>query len=256
MAHMLPNPDATPRRLSRAAAVQEMAAAIEPGDHVTFIGPTGRGKSTLLAKVLPKVVHDRVIVLTPKGADPAFAHLGDSATSWPPRRRSQSLVERLRVAWAEPATRDEEKLWRIEVPIRQATDLRTVVAPIYTQVLSDTLARPESSGDSVMVVLDDSRLVSEYMKLQELVVTNMLVGRSKRVSFVNMYQAPRWVPREGLDQAVHVVMWQNRDRDVMKRLGEIADVDPAAILSIMGGLGFHESLWIDARADTLTVVGK
>jgi len=65
-----------PRRLSRAQAVGELAERWRDGDHVTAIGPTGRGKSTLIGQLVPACRFDRVVILTPKGPDRAYRQLG------------------------------------------------------------------------------------------------------------------------------------------------------------------------------------
>ena len=241
-------------RLSRADAVDELARRWQPGQHLTCLGPTGRGKSTLLGQVLPRTVHSRVVICCPKGADPAYRRLGRATMTWPPRRRMSDTMREVYAGTPDP---DGRQVWRIELPMRKVEDFDRLAA-LYRAVLSDALARPETPKDSLLVLLDDSRLISEgrHMNLGGLVTANLMIGRSKGVSIVNNYQAPRFVPREGLDQVSHLLIWRNRDTDVAKRLAEVGDVDPALTLAILRRLDYHEALWIDAIHDELFIVGQ
>jgi hypothetical protein len=241
-------------RLTRDEAVDELGRRLEPGQHVTLIGPTGKGKSTMMSQLLPNIVHDTVVICCPKGADPAYAKLGHATMTWPPKQRWQ---EQLRGIAGGPRDEQGPRVWRVELPMTKLEDFSRL-ASIYRAVLQGALARKERGRDSLLILLDDSRLISDsaQMGLASLVTANLMIGRSKRVSIVNNYQAPRWVPREGLDQCSHLLMWRNRDRDVARRLSEVADLDPRLILGVLRGLDDHEALWIDTRADELFIVGQ
>ena len=247
---------AEPPRITREQATLELAKRWVPGDHLTLIGPTGRGKSTLLAGVLPHVAHDRVVILCPKGADPVFSELGHPTKLWPPKRGWRDIASDL-FAGVEDRHAARPVVWRVELDVKGMDDFARM-AHVFARVLRSAMAREQNPPDSMAIVLDDSRIISDpkHMGLGQLVVGNMLIARSKRVSIVNNYQAPRWVPREGIDQATQIVMWQNRDRDVVKRLGEIGNLDLDLIRSTMGDLDYHEALWIDGRTDELHIIGQ
>ena len=254
-----PRRDEPPRvvpRITRDAAVAELGKRWVPGDHLTLIGPTGRGKSTLLRGLLPHAQHDRIVILCPKGADPVFSDIGHPTRMWPPRRSWRDIAADL-FAGVEDRHEQRPIVWRVELDIRGLGDLARA-ADVFSRVLSAGMARPQNPPDSLAIILDDSRIISDpqHMRLGPLVVGNMLIARSKRVSIVNNYQAPRWVPKEGIDQATQIVMWQNRDRDVVKRLGEIGNLDLDLIRDTMSSLDYHEALWIDGRTDELHIIGQ
>lgn len=243
-------------RLSRDDAVAELGKRWRPGDHLTLIGPTGRGKSTLMSQLLPHAQHDRIVLLCPKGADPAFAKLGYQTRVWPPKRPWQHQLRDL--AGGQPDRHAEgPQIWRVEMDVRKLADFGHL-AGVFGRVLDSALARPQNPKDSLAVLLDDSRMITDkaYMGLSQVTVANLLIGRSKNVSIINNYQAPRWVPREGLDQGTQILMWKNRDRDVARRLSEVSDIDLSVFRSAMDGLGYHECLWIDGLHDELFVVGS
>jgi hypothetical protein len=209
-----------------------------------------------MSQLIPLVGFDRVVVCSPKGADPAYAKLGHPTGTWPPRRPWRDQLAALSGV-GEDRHANRPQVWRIERPYVPGLAEYAKAGELYGAVLKAALKRGQAPPDSLAVLLDDSRVISDpqYMGHGPHVVANMLVGRAKRVSIVNNYQAPRWVPREGLDQATHVLMWKNRDRDVAKRLAEVGDRDPAELAAAMEGLDYHGLLWINGRADELVVIG-
>ena len=57
-----------PDTMSRAEFLAEFGPNLKPGDHVSLIGPTGRGKSTLWGQTIPHcTAFDVVVVMAPKG---------------------------------------------------------------------------------------------------------------------------------------------------------------------------------------------
>lgn len=243
--------------IGRADFLAQLGAEWRPGDHLSCLGPTGRGKSTLIGELIPRATrHDVVAVLSPKGADPAYAALGHPTRVWPPRRH---WTEQLGILITGHDRHEEDPgplVWRVEVPIRKPEDF-IALRGLYSTVLHSILARPENVKTSLMVVVDDSRFVCDprSMRLEAPVRNGLIIGRSKKVTMVNNFQAPRWVPREGLDQVTHVLIWRNRDRDVAKRLTEISgSIDPREIEAAILNLGYHDHLWVDGRADEWRIV--
>lgn len=245
-----------PERISRTEFVETFGPALKPGDHVSLIGPTGRGKSTLWGQVIPHCSRfDRVVIMAPKGRDPAYAGLGHPTRTWPPRI---GLEEKIRLLLGAPDHRQErQKIWRVEVPVRRAEDMDTLTA-VYRQVLAMTYTRTERERDSVMLVVDDSKFVCRDRLMLKAVVDCLMVGRSKKITIVNNFQRPGLgVPREGLDQITHAIIAKNRDRDTAKRLAEISGtVDPKELEAAFAQLGFYEAIWVDGRNDRWMVIGQ
>lgn len=240
--------------LGRLEFCQEFAYRHRPGEHTCLIGPTGRGKSVLTGQVVPLLVrHATAAILAPKGRDPAFSSLGDATRSWPPKMPwTESLATFLGARGDH--REDRPRVWRVEVPIRSSDDFVNLQA-VYARVLGSALSRREGQRDGLVLVLDDSRFLSDQLRLSKLIVALMMIGRSKNVSVFNNFQAPRWVPRETIDQASYHLIWRNRDKDVGKRLAEISgDLDPKMIEAAIASLDYHACLWVDGRRDELFLV--
>lgn len=239
--------------LSRAEACAEFGRRWKVADHVVMVGPTRHGKSVLTSQLVPLAVrHHTAALLTPKGAEPAFAKLGRPTSTWPPRRSWRDQVAF--ALWGDERAKERPEIWRIEVAVRKPEHFATLQAT-YNSVLLGVLARRQHPKDSLLVVLDDSRMLSDFLGLKKIIVMDMLMAGSKNVTMWNNYQAPRWVPREGLDQSAHSLLWRNRDVDVGKRLAELTgDLDLKAIDEIIRGLGYYDVLWIDGRSDDMHII--
>lgn len=241
--------------MSRAEFIAEFGPNLKPGDHVSLIGPTGRGKSTLWGQVIPACNQfDTVVIMAPKGKDPAFAKLGHPTASWPPR---MDWNEKLKIVLGKPDRQNEHpRVWRIEVPIKKEGDMESRLIPIYRRVMGMVYTRTEAEKKSLMLVLDDSKFVCSDRGMLKAVVNGLMIGRSKKVSIVNNFQRPGLgVPREGLDQITHALIAKNRDRDTAKRLTEISGaVDPKELEAVFGNLGYHEAVWVNGRTDEWHII--
>lgn len=239
-------------RLSRAEFVRQFATGHVVGDHVAMVGPTRHGKSVLTAQVLPAMMrHYSAVVLTPTGAEKAYAQLGRPTAVWPPRRDLTDMVAQL--VGREP---ERPAIWRVEMDIRKPEQF-TSLAAVCSRVLHEVLARPVDHPRPLLVVVDDSRMVSQFLGLKQILTMDQMMAGKKNVTIWNNFQGPRWVPREGLDQVAHTLLWRNRDVDVGKRLAELTgDLDLRAIDRTLRGLSFYEALWIDGRHDTMAIIGQ
>jgi hypothetical protein len=234
--------------MSRAEFCQELGRLWQPGDHMAQIGPTGRGKSTTLGQLIPHTNFDTAVLMCIKGKDPAYAHLGHPTRDWPPK---MDWSEKLRILLGAPDRQQARpKVWRIEVPIRKKADMEARRA-VFRRVLDMVYTRSENEKKTVLLVVDDAKVVAKDRLMMDAIVDGFLIGRSKKVSLVTPFQRPGLgMPREAQDQPTHVLLGKNRDRDTAKRLTEISGaVDPAEIMAAMGGLKFYEFLWIDGRQD-------
>jgi len=241
--------------MSRAEFIAEFGPNLKPGDHVSLIGPTGRGKSTLWGQVMPACTQfDTAVIMAPKGKDPAYASLGHPTSQWPPKI---NVEEKIKIWLGYPDRHHEirPKVWRIEVGVKKPEDMEKLVG-VYRRVLGMTYTRGENEKKSVMLVVDDSKFVCRDKDMLKAVVDCLMIGRSKKVSIVNNFQRPGLgVPREGLDQITHAIIAKNRDRDTAKRLTEISGaVDPKELEAVFGNLGYHEAVWVNGRTDEWRII--
>lgn len=188
--------------------LKEFTARWQPGEHVALIGPTGVGKTTLAAHLLP--TRKYVIALDPKGGDSTLGALAsrgfERLDRWPPPRKiyediANGKPARLIISIAVRTEADETKL-------------RALLARTINGVF-------EMGGWTLYV--DELQIAADrrMMNLTKPIERNLIAARDRKVSVVTSYQRPANVPRTASDQATHLFVWYTRDDDVVKRVAEM-----------------------------------
>lgn len=220
--------------LSRDAFLDRFRNEWKLDQHVSLIGPTGRGKSYTARQILSNRP-GQILILAPKGVDKTMAGFGEHISKWPPGLFVNGPDETGRwVLRLEPRVKKPEDLGAMRVHFAKA--MRDVFRKHNWTLYVDELQ-----------VIADPRM----MGLGKLVEANLLMGRSRNISVVSSIQVPRWAPRAAYDQASHVLMWRQRDRQALNRIGEISGVDTYRVRIVVQDLDFHEFLWVDATKDKL-----
>lgn len=207
------------------------------GEHVTLVGPTGCGKTTLALGMLPSRRY--VVAIGTKPKDRTLAALSRQGyrrvarpDEWPPPMAGREPAWPRVLFWPR-FTRPED------VPAQRAG---------IEHVLRSTFA---SGGWCVFA--DELRYITQFLGLQSITELMWLQGRSIGLSLVSCSQRPAWVPLEAFSQATHVVMWRATDRRDVQRLSDIGGIDVERVRHVMalepdrGGLGKHDFLYMNAR---------
>lgn len=226
----------------------EFAYRYKSGQHAILFGATGRGKSTLLGKMLamPGMPKSDGLITCQLGPDLAFAHLGKSVRSWPPpplvldamildhRDRGVPLIRRY-----QPLPKKPEDF----IAIRRQTSkiLRWMFGrKTFTLVIPD------------LQVVTDPGMQGLGKEVDQLVIT-----MRKRGSGLFMdAQAPRWIPTSCRDNVQHLVVWPTRNEDAIRQLGRIVGVDWRIIANLFKSMDYYDSLWVDITADEYFIIRK
>ena len=215
------------RRSSWAAFQRDVIAGFQPGEHVSMIGPTGHGKSTLALQLLQHRPY--VVVLDAKGGDSTLNGSGfEVVTSWPIPRERQRL--------------DEGKPIRILLrPGGFGRERLDVAHDLFQRCVQGCL-----DATKWTIYLDELRLTSEArtIDLAPEVEVAYMTGRGRGVTMVSATQAPRWVPKAAYDQVTHQFHWPLGDRDARRRQAEITGLDRAVFDELTAGMGKHDVLYV------------
>lgn len=200
----------------------------EQGDHVTLIGPTKAGKTTLAGAILP--LRDYVVVLSAKPRDSTLEAYANEhgyriVRRWGdvgmPRRGGDRVL-----LW--PKASDPE-----DFEARQYAEFRACLSDVF-----------QVGGWTVYV--DELSYVTDYLQLTRPLTRLWAQGRSLGVTVVASTQAPVYVPRHAYDQVVHMYLWRTRDLDRVRRLAEISGaVDPRRLFEELRALEEHQCLYVD-----------
>lgn len=197
------------------------------GEHVSILGPTKGGKTTLALALLPRRSH--VAVLGTKPRDPTLNQLIRDGyrriQEWTPRPNERRVL-----------------LWP---RLTQVNDWRTA-RPVYEHALASIYRR---GGwciyvDEARVVCDERRPFLGLAPYMRLLWTQ---ARALNVSIVAGTQRPAWVPPEMFDQAEHVFFFQQADHDSVRKASGFGGLDARAIRDTIPALGEHEFLYANTR---------
>lgn len=202
------------------------------GEHVSLIGPTGGGKTTLALELLPR--RRFVTVLATKPADPTLTQLRAAGykriESWPPPGPPE-LTPRV-LLW--PRFRG-----RKDMPAQRAA-------------IADALVEMFAGGGWCIFV-DELAYLCQMLKLDTDLRLLWQQGRALKLSLVGATQRPAWVPLEMYSQATHLFFWRTTDRADLGRIGGIGGLDPTFIRARVAKLRSHECLYVNTRTGELLV---
>ena len=195
------------------------------GEHVSVVGPTGGGKTTLAVALLP--MREHVAVLASKPRDPLLTGAG---------------LRRIR-SWPPPANLDRVILWPRTPTGRRArrtgaVGTATAVCVEQAKALDDIYAR-----GGWCLFLDEAQFTVGWCGLANQMRLLWLHGRTLGVSLVVGAQRPVHLPAEAWSQATHLFAAAIRDARDLQRIGEISGIDRKLIVARMAELRPYEFLY-------------
>lgn len=205
----------------------------EQGQHITMVGPTGSGKTTLETAILPR--RDYVVFLSTKRIDSTQDKLRGmgfkTIHSVKELNPDVAPLAILRPPWPEDAT---------------AKQLKDLHASIFGEALMSIFRQGYWT-----VVMDEARYLTHDLGLAAEAQLLWLQGRSLKISVVAGTQRPRWIPLEAYDQATHLFFWKDTDRQNVDRVAELAGLNRREVQDIVPRLAKHEMLYANKDTDEL-----
>lgn len=208
----------------------------QQGDHVTILGPTKSGKTTLALDVCE--IRTYVLGVFTKPQDPILDEL--AGRGWRKTRKldiqvQDGVVTDRRLAFhpvfATGSIREKEQ--------KQAAAVRGAFDYIF-----------EAGGWCVFA--DEGVWLTQHLGLARELQAFWYQGRTSDISLVLLAQRPAWVPRAAYSQAEHVFFFHTADREDQKRFADLGGgVDTDAVRALVAGLDRHEFLYVAPHEGTL-----
>jgi hypothetical protein len=214
------------------------------GEHVSLIGSTGKGKTTLAMEIL--AFRRAVVIWSSKTADDTIdAYVTDPGRlglrkptpdrpyrlirSWPPPVGEHRVMLR-------PRSKHYEE-WRFA----KHAAFHTCVA----QVMSE-------GGGNWCIFADDTYYLCERLGMTDDLSEVWAMGRSHGVSLVAATQRPANIPLFAY-QATHLFLWRENDDRNLKRLSEIAAADTRLIADVVQRLEEYQALYVNSATGALAI---
>lgn len=204
------------------------------GEHLSMVGPTHSGKTTLALHLLPR--RRWVVALGTKPRDATLSALVKTAgwrrvRKWSKRPQLGHGIDQQRLILWPTYTRTEHKA-------EQAAEFRRALGDMFTE-------------GSWTVYADEVKWLHQNLGLGDLLHDYWEQGRALDITFVAGTQRPRWVPLEMYSQATHVFLWRTNDGDDLKRIGGLGSHDSRAIRDRVAKLDRFQTLYVNTRTGEL-----
>lgn len=213
------------------------------GEHVSFIGPTGAGKTFLMLPLLARSVSDDLpgylTVMKPRDKT-----VGDFLRTHERWKRTLTFppppsVGKKPQGWV---------VWPHHTKDPEGDDARHV--EIFRRMHRQLYVR----GDCIIADDEAVSLVRE-MKMGPDLVRIWTKGRSIGAGLWAATQRPAMVPLEMYDMAEHLFLAYDPDKRSQERFGEIGGVDPELVVSVVKQLPRYHWLYIRRSDRAMCVVG-
>lgn len=198
--------------------------------HVTLVGPTSQGKSTLalqLIKERARLRGSHVVVFATKPRDRSLSKLGRDpewaiVRKWPPGYGQERVI-----------------FWPPFGDVKSVTNR-------HREVMGDVLADVFHEGNRV-VYFDEAYYMAQDLDCEPIMRKMWQMGRSQNLIVVAGTQRPVAVPRPMFSECAWFFAFRTSDDDELRRVGELGGTDAKMLRSIIRTLRPHEFVVCQTR---------
>jgi len=198
--------------------------------HVTLVGPTSQGKSTLALRLIERRAELRgshVVIFATKPRDRALSALG--------RKPDWHVIRR----WPPSYGQERVIFWPPFGDVKSVTSR-------HREIMGDVLADVFHEGNRV-VYFDEAYYMAQDLDAEAIMRKMWQMGRSQNLIVVAGTQRPVAVPRPMFSECSYFFAFRTSDEDELRRVGELGGTDTKLLRSIIRSLGPHEFVVCQTR---------
>jgi hypothetical protein len=212
--------------IPRRVFLDEFGEDYQPGQHITFLGPSGRGKTLLASQMAHAALRHnkdlRLVVLHGKikGRDETIEKFGKQnrlvmRAKYPPNAYQRYQIRN--------GNRRGTILRPLVKPGESVKDENQLLRDQYGKAIHKSYHAPKKHP--VILIVDEAHQTHAELKLREDCEGPLMRGRPV-CGVWSLLQRGRYVSGHVYDQAGMVIIFYDPDRDNQARYSEIGDVDP------------------------------
>jgi len=214
-----------------------------PGDHITFCGPNGRGKTKLTFELLSRCVSPKLpaIFFGMKPRDPEVdegaQRLGfEKISTWPP-----PLAKRLK----------EPPGYLLRPPTVFDPDVDNVT---HYRVLRSAMLDSYKRGNRIVVADEHYATIDLGLAPESIALWSR--GRAMGCGLWGGVQKPSHIPGWGFNNAEHVILYSEPDVRNVKRFAEFGGIDPRLLVETVTTLEYYECVYLRRRGGVACIVNS
>lgn len=227
--------------IPRVEFITQFGSSFHSGQHVTFLGPTQRGKTTMALQLLSRCTSPErqgyILAGKPTGRDPTMEAAPKElnmrqVSSWPPERQYG----------------DKKKNGFVLHPLGKPTDDADAEDAKLEANFRKALKSLYASRKPVVVMVDETAHVYDYLKIKKPYEASLMRG-APTVSMWSLIQRGRNISYHAYNAPEHIFIFFDPDASNRERYGEIGGVDGRWIQDLVANL---KTETIEPRGNTVS----
>jgi hypothetical protein len=208
------------------------------GEHALACAPTGRGKTVLIRELV--TLRANTVFMGTKSYDEEYeryiTHYGfRRVTMWPPA----PYIDRV-MLWPKPR--------------QSMAETRVVQRAVFAKAINDIFRRGKWT-----VVFDELHWLTNALRLGDDIAHMHHQGRSSKLTFIDGFQRPAFVPVIVYSSATHVFAWgtnSKKDLDTLQSIAKLDGMSRRDLANLMGSLEKHEFVYVNTADTHPPVISK